>query len=97
MKFSDLLQNLGPTGRSFNTLGGRSRFKACNRNGELVITNSSGNDSRISRKFYDTTWNRYNELDTNQRKVSQNYTDTGWDECPGRIQAPYLPAIWETI
>ena len=83
--------------RDFPTLARRSSFKACNRNGELQIINSGGVTYRISRTFYDAVLTRYESLHPDHRKVSQNYADTGWDQCPWRVQAPYLPAIWEAI
>ena len=96
MTYDQLLSKLRPC-RDFSTLARRSRFKACNRNGELQIINSGGVTYRISRTFYDTVLASYESLQPDHRKASQNYTDTGWDQCPGRVQAPYLPAIWEVI
>jgi hypothetical protein len=97
MRYDELLDQLNPC-RSFPTLGGRSSFCVCKENGVIWVINSGGTRMKVTRDFYAKVWNRYlNDLSVEQRNVSQNFTDTGWDECPGRILAPYLPAIWKNI
>ena len=96
MTYEQLLAALNPC-REFPTLAERSKFQACNRNSTLVIITSSGSEYPIKRNIYNSVRERYENLNPDQRKISQNYTDTAWDQCPNRIQAPYLPAIWEYI
>jgi hypothetical protein len=94
MKYHDLLAKLKPC-KKFNTLGGRSEFEACNAGGTLVIKNSKNRKYRISEDFYGKVLKRYHKLGSNEKRFSKNYNQPAWPECPGTIQSPYLPAIWE--
>ena len=96
MTYDQLLARLKKC-RNFETLGRQSDFSAYNQNSALVITNSSGNPHAISRKIYDSVRERYDSLNVDQKHISKNYTDPVWKNCPDRIYAPYLPAIWRNI
>lgn len=96
MKYEEILKNLSDC-REFVTLGGRSKFKAQNMGGNLIIMISSGKSYAISKDLYDAVLRRYVQLKISQRYTSSKYTDPEWSECPARIQSPYLPAIWKSL
>ncbi len=96
MTYDQLLAELKEC-RNFKTLGRQSNFNTYNQDGALLITNSSGIPHTISRRVYDSVRDRYDALNIDQKHVSKNYTDPVWKQCPDRIYAPYLPAIWKYI
>ena len=79
--------------RTFDTLGGRSKFTVENCNSRLIIINSSGNEYEVSEELANAVSNRYESSPINNKYKASNYVDPVWQNCPNRIVSPYVARI----
>ena len=97
MKYADLLIAIGSADKSFTNLGGRSKFKARAEDGKIIITNSSNRAYKVNAEFYNRVKARYDQLPAGRKEMTSEYTNPKWNDCPGTIQAPYIPAIFTQV
>ncbi|MDB4442097.1 hypothetical protein N9219_01605 [bacterium] len=87
------LRNIVRNRRTFDTLGGKSKFTLENRSNRLIIINSSGNEYEVSEELAKAVSDRYESSPINNKYKASNYVDPVWQNCPNRIVSPYVARI----
>ena len=92
----DRLRNIVRNKNDFDTLGGRSKFKAeINNNNCLIITISSDKEFEVSDALAAAVLKRYESSSNGEKYMTSNYTDPAWQDCPNRIVSPYVARIFK--
>jgi hypothetical protein len=81
------------------TLGGKRAFQVKEEFGVLKLTNSKGTTRIVNESFFNLVWERFTQLNDNQRYDGTFYTSNNWfgpshPRNPDTVFAPYLVALF---
>lgn len=80
--------------KEFQTLGGRSQFRArCDNDGSITIINSRGRQYTLNTESLREIFERYEAAPPMWRHRYIYYEDPEWPETPNRVAAGYTAAI----
>ncbi|TWW09348.1 hypothetical protein E3A20_15240 [Planctomyces bekefii] len=77
---------------TIHTLGGQSTITIYNQD-FMVIVNASGNSYHVDEALFNTVYQRYQQLPTEDRVRAGQYTHPLWEDCPNLISPPYIAAV----